>query len=118
MSTSSTCACSSNYSPASCEDGSGDGVGAYGLNEACTFTLTGIGTLSVAHFNPEPWYDRLTVDGIQYDGTTGPEGLGTAGPLGWAPLFSADGYLVGCKYVAALCVCLFGLCLALIYDLV
>jgi hypothetical protein len=47
----------------------------YGNDESCTFTMGGSGTLTVISFNTEIVFDMLTVGGIQYDGTTGPQGV-------------------------------------------
>ena len=47
----------------------------YGNYESCTFTIIGGGMLNVVSFNTENNYDKLTVGGTQYDGTTGPQGV-------------------------------------------
>ena len=47
----------------------------YGNSEACTITPQASGTLSVTSFSTESGFDHLTIDGVWYDGTTGPDGV-------------------------------------------
>ena len=47
----------------------------YVNSERCTFTMGEDGALNVISFVTESGFDKLTVGGIQYDGTTGPEGI-------------------------------------------
>jgi hypothetical protein len=52
----------------------------YGNNQQCTITVTAHAqvTLSVTAFTTESGYDFLTVNGVRYDGTSGPEGVQVA----------------------------------------
>jgi hypothetical protein len=47
----------------------------YGNNQNCTITTQEAVTLSVTAFSTEQTYDALTVNGVQYSGTTGPGGV-------------------------------------------
>jgi hypothetical protein len=47
----------------------------YNNNEQCTFTSQDSVSLSVTAFDTESGYDKLTVNGVQYSGTTGPGGV-------------------------------------------
>ena len=47
----------------------------YGNNQDCVFRSLQNVQLSVTAFNTEQGYDRLTVNGISYSGTTGPGGV-------------------------------------------
>jgi hypothetical protein len=47
----------------------------YTNSESCTFTVNSGGELQVTSFETEANYDTLTVGGVEYDGTNGPEGV-------------------------------------------
>ena len=47
----------------------------YGNYETCTFTMGAGGVLNVLSFETESNYDKLTVGGTEYSGTTGPQGV-------------------------------------------
>ena len=47
----------------------------YNSNEACSISPTRSGQLSVSGFSTEQGYDKLTVAGTQYQGTSGPTGV-------------------------------------------
>lgn len=47
----------------------------YGNGESCTITPQMSGVLSVTSFSTEASFDHLTIDGSEYDGTTGPDGV-------------------------------------------
>ncbi|GMH54043.1 hypothetical protein TrST_g5739 [Triparma strigata] len=60
--------------------GTGSADGTYNSNEACTFTFSDDAGFAVGRFNTEGSYDKLTVGGVEYDGTSGPsDGSVTAG---------------------------------------
>eukprot|EP00519_Triparma_laevis_P006083 CAMPEP_0182519878 /NCGR_PEP_ID=MMETSP1321-20130603/45326_1 /TAXON_ID=91990 /ORGANISM="Bolidomonas sp., Strain RCC1657" /LENGTH=578 /DNA_ID=CAMNT_0024727869 /DNA_START=240 /DNA_END=1974 /DNA_ORIENTATION=+ len=60
--------------------GTGSAEGTYITNEACTFTFSDDAAFIVGRFNTESSFDKLTVGGVQYDGTSGPSsGSVTAG---------------------------------------
>jgi hypothetical protein len=61
----------------------------YGNNEQCTFTMGEDGALNVISFETESNYDELTVGGIQYDGTNGPQGISVS--AGEEITWSSDG---------------------------
>ena len=63
LSANDTCVSSGNY-PAS-----------YGNNEDCEITPFSKGVLSVVSFSTESYWDYMTIDGVTYDGTAGPDGL-------------------------------------------
>jgi hypothetical protein len=50
----------------------------YGSSQQCTITAHEAVTLSVTAFSTEAGWDKLTVNGVQYDGTTGPGGVQVA----------------------------------------
>jgi len=80
------CVCSSNYPGGACAATS-TADGQYGNDEACEVTFSGPVTLEVHHFSIE-WCeyevcDPVTVDGVQYTGTDGPDGV-TASSLSFA----------------------------------
>ena len=59
-----------------------DGVGYYTNSEQCTIRVTSTTTLSVLSFSTESFFDRLTVGGVDYSGTVGPNGVAvTTGDL-------------------------------------
>ena len=47
----------------------------YAINQQCTITAREQVTLSVVAFSTETGYDNLTVNGVQYSGTSGPGGV-------------------------------------------
>ncbi|GMH78512.1 hypothetical protein TrST_g6502 [Triparma strigata] len=60
--------------------GTGSADGMYSDNEACTFTFSDDVGFAVGRFDTESNYDKLTVNGNQYSGTSGPSaGSVTAG---------------------------------------
>ena len=61
----------------------------YGNSQDCTIrpTSLAVGQLlsATAGFNTESGYDKLYVNGVEYDGTTGPDGVVlSTGPLTWS----------------------------------
>ena len=50
----------------------------YGNLQQCFITAHEAVTLSVVAFSTESWYDELIVNGVQYSGTTGPDGVQVA----------------------------------------
>lgn len=60
----------------------------YGNNQACTISL-GFPEIRVVAFNTESTYDKLTVNGIEYAGTAGPNGVTPETEIVWASDFSA-----------------------------
>jgi subtilisin family serine protease len=56
----------------------------YGNSQSCTITPGGLatGTLSATAFSTETNYDFLTVNGVRYHGTTGPQDV-ALGPISW-----------------------------------
>ena len=63
----------------------------YGNNQQCTITVAAHEevTLSVTAYSTGLWYDSLTVNDEQYDGTSGPEGVHVA--AGSTIYFASDG---------------------------
>ena len=61
----------------------------YGNNENCSITVRDAVALSVEAFDTESGYDFLMVDGVQYDGTSGPENADVA--AGTIITFTSDG---------------------------
>jgi hypothetical protein len=61
----------------------------YGSYERCTITAHEAVTLSVTAFDTESGYDVLTVNGVQYSGTTGPGGVQVS--AGSTITFTSDG---------------------------
>ena len=61
----------------------------YSNYQQCTIIVHEDVTLSVTAFSTELWYDYLTVNGEQYDGTSGPEGVHVA--AGSTIYFASDG---------------------------
>jgi hypothetical protein len=59
------------------------------INQACTITAHEAVMLSVTAFSTESGYDRLTVNGVQYSGTSGPNGVQVA--AGSTITFTSDG---------------------------
>ncbi|GMH73073.1 hypothetical protein TrST_g10227 [Triparma strigata] len=60
--------------------GTGSTSGTYNNNERCTFTFSDTAAFAVGRFNTESGWDKLTVGGVEYDGTSGPsDGSVTAG---------------------------------------
>merc|ERR1719476_440616 len=57
--------------------------GNYGNNEACTIKAHEV-AIEVEAFSTESRYDFLTVDGIAYDGTSGPPDGTYSGTISWA----------------------------------
>ena len=72
------CACSSNYD-ASCTSPSGT----YNNNEECTVTFPPSSLLTSSAFSTESGYDKVTVNGVQYSGSTGPNGV-VASSMTWS----------------------------------
>jgi hypothetical protein len=72
------CACSSNYD-ASCTSPSGT----YNNNEECTVTFPPSSLLTSSAFSTESGYDKVTVNGVQYSGSTGPYGV-VASSMTWS----------------------------------
>merc|ERR1719297_498370 len=60
----------------------------YGNNQACTVTLDGDVSISVAEFNTESGYDFLTIGGTQYAGTSGPPSGVYSGVISWSSDYS------------------------------
>ena len=50
----------------------------YNNNQQCAITAREQVTLSVTAFDTEVGWDKLTVNGVQYSGSTGPEGVQVA----------------------------------------
>ena len=60
--------------------GTGSADGTYNSDERCTFTFSDAADFAVGRFYTESGYDKLTVGGVEYDGTSGPiDGSVTAG---------------------------------------
>jgi hypothetical protein len=78
------CACSSNYD-ASCTSPSGT----YNNNEDCTVTFPPSSVLTSDFFSTEFRYDKVTVNGVPYSGSPGPNGV-VASSMTW----SSDGSVV------------------------
>ena len=72
------CVCTSNYDDA-CESSSGN----YGNYETCDITALADGVLHVTAFDTESGYDRLTVNGVTYDGWSAPEWAVPTGVMVW-----------------------------------
>ena len=72
------CACSSNYD-ASCTSPSGT----YNNNEECTVTFPPSSLLTSSAFSTESRYDKVTVNGVPYSGSTGPNGV-VASSMTWS----------------------------------
>jgi hypothetical protein len=62
----------------------------YNNNDNCAITVTAHEqvTLSVVAFNTESGWDRLTVSGVQYEGSSGPDGVQVA--AGASITFTSD----------------------------
>ena len=63
----------------------------YGVSQSCTITpeSPAVGWLLTATaFSTESGYDKLTVNGVEYSGTTGPMGVELSGAFTW----SSDGF--------------------------
>ena len=80
------CACSSNYD-ASCTFYSGSKYKDY---EECTVTFSSSAVLTSWAFSTEHEYDKVTVNGVQYSGSTGPDGV-VASSMTWRSDFSVVG---------------------------
>jgi hypothetical protein len=52
---------------------------AYGNSQTCAITVYEAVLLSVVAFSTESGYDKLTVNGVRYSGTTGPGGVQVVG---------------------------------------
>ena len=76
------CACSSNYDE-SCSSYSGT----YNSNEECTVTISPSAVLTSSAFSTESGYDKLTVNGVQYSGSTGPNDV-AASSMSWSSDYS------------------------------
>ena len=63
----------------------------YGNNENCTITVNTATTLSVTTFDTESGYDHLTVNGVFYSGTSGPDGVQVA--AGATITFTSDDFV-------------------------
>ena len=74
------CACSSNYD-ASCTFYSGS---KYKNNEECTVTFSSSAVLTSWAFSTEHVYDKVTVNGVQYSGSTGPDGVVASSMTWWS----------------------------------
>jgi len=63
----------------------------YGDNQQCTITVASAGTINVDTFNTETRYDKLTIAGTVYMGSSGPEGLSVSAgdQLSWSSDTSA-----------------------------
>jgi hypothetical protein len=57
----------------------------YATSESCIFTIKTAGALSVEAFSTELGYDKLMLKGVEYHGTTGPDGVnvGIGDTLWW-----------------------------------
>jgi len=71
------CACSSNY-----DDSCSSYSGTYNSNEECTVTFSPSAVLTISAFSTESGYDKLTVNGVQYSGTAGPNDV-AASSMTW-----------------------------------
>jgi len=60
---------------------------AYGDSQECSFTSGSGMEVSATGFNTESGYDRLTLNGVTYEGTAGPSGIEPHGTITW----SSDG---------------------------
>ena len=60
----------------------------YGTNEACSITADAAGTLAVEGFSTESGFDKLTLGGVEYQGTSGPSGVAVS--AGEAMSWSSD----------------------------
>jgi hypothetical protein len=63
----------------------------YAINQQCTITAREQVTLSVVVFSTETGYDNLTVNGVQYSGTSGPGGVQVV--AGATITFTSDGLM-------------------------
>ena len=61
----------------------------YGSDERCSITVEAAGYLTATTFDTENDYDKLTVDGTDYSGSTGP--FNQAVPSGAAVAWESDG---------------------------
>ena len=77
------CVCTSNYDHA-CDRRWGN----YGNYETCDINALTVGSLQVTAFSTEYGYDKLTVNGVEYQGYGGPSGIVPTGAMRWR----SDGY--------------------------
>ena len=82
LSTDRSCACTSNYSPEGCGSGNRAGT-SYGNDEGCVLTLSFPAVITATSFDTEPSFDKLKANGVEYDGTVGPNGVLTDQPVVW-----------------------------------
>ena len=78
------CACSSNYDE-SCSSYSGT----YNNNEECTVTFSPSAVLTSSAFSTESCCDELTVNGVPYSGSTGPNDV-AASSMTWYSDYSVE----------------------------
>ena len=52
-----------------------DGAGAHGNNERCTVSVRVYGRLTATQFRTESGYDYVTIGGVRYSGTAGPNNV-------------------------------------------
>jgi hypothetical protein len=57
--------------------------GNYGSSQSCEFSTSAEVAMSVEAFNTERNYDKVSVNGIPYSGTNGPQGITPTGALSW-----------------------------------
>merc|ERR1711957_993358 len=62
----------------------------HGHNERCTFNMPAV-PLRVDQFHTEECCDHLRVNGVEYSGREGPEGVTPHGPLVWRSDYSVAG---------------------------
>merc|ERR1719433_1454917 len=60
----------------------------YGNREECSIQLNGNVPISVQAFNTETGYDMLTVGGVRYSGTNGPQSGSYTGVISWSSDYS------------------------------
>ena len=68
------CVCSSNYPGDECAATS-TAEGQYSASQSCQVAFVGSVVLQVHLFDTESCCDKMTVGGIQYKGTAGPDGV-------------------------------------------
>ena len=73
-----SCVCTSNYDD-KCEQHSGE----YANNEVCVIDVPAGSMLSVTHFETENGYDKLILNGNEYQGSTGPNGVALTSAIRW-----------------------------------
>ena len=83
------CVCSSNYPGEACAATS-TSAGQYSNNQACEVTFSSPVVLEIHFFSTESCCDKVIVNGVQYKGTAGPDGV-TTSSLSWTSDHSVVG---------------------------